>query len=69
MPRLRRSDCSGPGIIRMRHGRGFSYRDPDGERIKDEPLLERIRGTNGVTGPSSTACSASPAASRGCGGA
>jgi DNA topoisomerase IB len=42
MPRLRRSDCSGPGIARVRHGRGFSYRGPDGERIEDELLLQRI---------------------------
>jgi len=44
MPRLRRSDCSGPGITRVRRGRGFVYRDPDGQRIDDELLLERIGG-------------------------
>src|SRR5260221_1333434 len=44
MPRLRRADCSRPGITRVRHGRGFSYRNPDGLRITDPPLLERIRG-------------------------
>ena len=43
MPRLRRSDCSNPGITRVRHGRGFSYRHPDGRRVEDPPLLERIR--------------------------
>jgi DNA topoisomerase IB len=42
MPRLRRSDCSGPGTTRIRRGRGFSYRDPDGDLIKDPALLERI---------------------------
>jgi DNA topoisomerase I len=41
--RLRRSDCSGPGISRRRRGGGFSYLDPEGERIADEDTLERIR--------------------------
>jgi DNA topoisomerase IB len=43
VPRLRRSDCAGPGIIRRRAGRGFSYRSPDGRRITDPETLERIR--------------------------
>ena len=42
--RLKRSDCSGPGISRRRRGSGFSYRDPEGGRIADEDTLERIRG-------------------------
>jgi DNA topoisomerase-1 len=42
MPRLRRSDCSGPGIVRRGRGRGFEYLDEDGERIEDEEVLERI---------------------------
>src|ERR1700727_1638008 len=42
MARLRRSSCSAPGIARRRHGRGFSYVDPDGERIDDPEVLERI---------------------------
>jgi DNA topoisomerase IB len=42
MPRLRRSDCATPGIVRRRRGRGFEYRDPDGERIDDPEVLERI---------------------------
>jgi DNA topoisomerase-1 len=41
--RLRRSDCSGSGIRRRRHGRGFSYEDAAGARIEDEETLERIR--------------------------
>jgi DNA topoisomerase IB len=41
--RLRRSDCSGPGVRRVRRGRGFSYVGPDGRRVDDEPTLERIR--------------------------
>jgi DNA topoisomerase I len=41
-PRLRRADCSGPGIRRRRHGRGFSYVDDDGKRIDDPEVLQRI---------------------------
>jgi DNA topoisomerase-1 len=41
--RLRRSDCRGEGIGRRRSGRGFSYRDADGDRIDDEETLARIR--------------------------
>jgi DNA topoisomerase I len=41
--RLRRSDCSGAGILRRRRGRGFSYEDADGEPIADEETLARIR--------------------------
>jgi DNA topoisomerase IB len=40
--RLRRSDPSGPGIRRIGAGRGFFYRDADGERITDPETLERI---------------------------
>ena len=43
MPRLRRADCSTPGIIRRRAGRGFAYYDADGGRIDDSDTLERIR--------------------------
>jgi len=43
MPRLRRVDCSAPGILRRRRGRGFEYLDETGERIEDEEVLERIR--------------------------
>jgi DNA topoisomerase I len=41
--RLRRSDCSGPGITRRRRGKGFEYRDEDGGRIEDPEDLQRIR--------------------------
>jgi DNA topoisomerase I len=41
--RLRRSDCSGPGISRRGRGGGFSYLDPEGGPVKDEEALERIR--------------------------
>jgi DNA topoisomerase IB len=44
MPRLRRSDCSGPGITRRRQGRGFTYLDADGSRVEDPDDLERISG-------------------------
>jgi DNA topoisomerase-1 len=43
MPRLRRSDCSSPGILRRGRGRGFEYLDESGERIDDDEVLERIR--------------------------
>ena len=44
MPRLRRADCSSPGIRRVRRGRGFSYvDDTTGEPIADVETLERIR--------------------------
>lgn len=42
MPRLRRADCSGPGIARVKRGRGFSYLDEGGERIDDPEVLDRI---------------------------
>ena len=41
--RLRRSDCSGPGITRRGRGRGFEYRDDEGHPITDPEDLERIR--------------------------
>jgi DNA topoisomerase I len=43
MPRLRRVDCSGPGIVRRRRGRGFEFLDESGERIGAEEVLARIR--------------------------
>jgi DNA topoisomerase I len=42
MPRLRRSDSSGPGIHRLGAGSGFWYRDVRGERVDDPVLLDRI---------------------------
>jgi DNA topoisomerase-1 len=41
--RLRRSDCSGPGITRRRRGKGFEYRGEDGGRISEPEVLDRIR--------------------------
>jgi DNA topoisomerase-1 len=43
MSRLRRVDCSGPGIARRRSGRGFAYYDDDGERVDEQEVLGRIR--------------------------
>lgn len=42
MARLRRVDCSGPGIRRRRRGRGFEYLDATGARITDAATLARI---------------------------
>jgi DNA topoisomerase-1 len=41
--RLKRSDCSGPGITRRRRGKGFEYLDEEGRRITEPSVLERIR--------------------------
>jgi DNA topoisomerase-1 len=41
--RLRRSDCSGPGIARRGRGRGFEYVDEAGRRVRDPDVIERIR--------------------------
>ncbi len=42
-PRLRRADCSAPGIRRHRAGRGFVYLDPSGTRVTDVEILDRAR--------------------------
>ncbi|MDQ3896851.1 MAG: DNA topoisomerase IB [Actinomycetota bacterium] len=42
-PRLRRADCSAPGIRRRRAGRGFVYFDPSGTRVTDPDVLDRVR--------------------------
>jgi DNA topoisomerase IB len=42
MPRLRRVDCSAPGITRRRRGRGFEFVDEDGNRVDDPETLGRI---------------------------
>lgn len=41
---MRRSDCAAPGISRRRRGRGFEYLDPDGDRVDEPEVLERISG-------------------------
>jgi DNA topoisomerase I len=40
---LRYANDDDPGINRRRSGKGFAYRGPDGERLTDERMLERIR--------------------------
>ncbi len=42
-PRLRRANCGRPGIRRQRAGRGFTYLGPDGQRVTDQEVLDRIR--------------------------
>src|SRR4051794_29948215 len=42
MPRLRRVDCSGPGMRRRRCGKGFTYLDVDGRRVRDPEVIARI---------------------------
>ena len=43
MARLKRVDCSGPGIRRRRRGKGFEYLDEDGRRVTEPSVLARIR--------------------------
>ena len=42
MARLRRSDCGGPGIRRVRRGKGFSYETTDGAKVTDPETLNRV---------------------------
>jgi DNA topoisomerase I len=42
-PGLRHSSDDRPGITRRRAGRGFTYRDADGRRVRDPETLARIR--------------------------
>ncbi|WP_345563135.1 DNA topoisomerase IB [Nonomuraea rosea] len=41
--KLHTSDQREPGIVRRRHGRGFSYQGPDGAPVRDRALLDRIK--------------------------
>jgi DNA topoisomerase I len=41
--RLRRSSVTGPGLRRVRRGRGFSYQQPDGSPVTDSETLQRIK--------------------------
>lgn len=43
MPRLRRSDTSGPGYTRRKAGKGFRYLDEGGRELRDTETLGRIR--------------------------
>lgn len=42
MPRLRRSDTSGPGLGRRRTRSGFRYVDEEGRPVHDDETIERI---------------------------
>jgi DNA topoisomerase IB len=42
MARLKRADCTGPGLHRRRRGKGFEYLDGEGQRITEPEVLERI---------------------------
>ncbi|AXB42876.1 DNA topoisomerase IB [Amycolatopsis albispora] len=41
---LVRSEVGGPGIRRVRRGRGFAYLTEDGTKVTDAATLDRIRG-------------------------
>ncbi|GAY18963.1 hypothetical protein [Mycobacterium sp. shizuoka-1] len=41
--RLRRSSVDGPGLRRVRRGKGFSYYDTHGALLTDEHTLQRIK--------------------------
>src|SRR6202035_6197395 len=41
--RLRRADCSLPGLRRRRRGRGSTYLDRNGRPLRNPETLERIR--------------------------
>src|ERR687893_3115061 len=43
MARLKRVDCSGPGIRRRRRGKGFEHLDDDGRRVTEPSVLTRIQ--------------------------
>ena len=42
MPRLRRSDCAGPGLVRRARGRGFELLDSRGKRVSDAATRARV---------------------------
>ncbi|OIH95366.1 DNA topoisomerase IB [Curtobacterium sp. MCBA15_001] len=42
MTRLRRSKTDGRGYHRVRSGRGFSFRDPDGATVTDPAIRQRL---------------------------
>jgi DNA topoisomerase-1 len=41
--RLRRVNCSGPGISRRRRGKGFQYLDEEGRPVTDPEVIARIK--------------------------
>ncbi len=42
MSRLKRVNCSGPGISRRRHGKGFAYVDAAGRPVTDPETVSRV---------------------------
>ena len=42
MPRLRRAECSRPGITRRRYGKGWAYFYPDGRKVTEPDVKERL---------------------------
>src|SRR4051794_23222852 len=42
MARLKRADCTGPGLSRRRRGKGFEYLDDDGRRITEPDVRGRM---------------------------
>src|SRR3954454_4094022 len=43
MARLKKADCSGPGIRRRKRGKGFVYIDEDGRQITEPTVIQRIQ--------------------------
>jgi DNA topoisomerase IB len=43
MPRLRRVDCSGPGITRKGRGKGWEFFDAGGDKVTDEEVIARCK--------------------------
>src|ERR687893_927721 len=43
MARLKKVDCSGPGIRRRRRGKGFEYLDDGGRRVTGPSVIQRIQ--------------------------
>jgi DNA topoisomerase IB len=43
VPRLKRVDCSSPGIRRKKAGKGFTYVDCNGNKVSDAATLQRIK--------------------------
>lgn len=41
---LVRSEPSGPGLTRRRHGRGFAFRDEHGDPVTDPDVVLRVKG-------------------------
>jgi DNA topoisomerase I len=43
MPRLRRADCSSPGITRRGRGKGWEFFDAEGNKVTDPATIERCK--------------------------